>query len=82
MGNSWNTEDQFCKTTPAPQFDRVINPCFSASSLTRPTCAPAWASVSAGSLPSGRSASSGGSRLEPLPYEDHSVFEFTIGNFF
>ena len=28
-GNSWNPEDQFCKTTPAPQFDRVVQPCFS-----------------------------------------------------
>ncbi len=25
-GNAWNTEDQFCKTTPAPQFDRVVQP--------------------------------------------------------
>ena len=25
-GNAWNTEDQFCKTTPAPQFDKVVQP--------------------------------------------------------
>src|SRR5260370_7326699 len=27
-GNAWNLEDQFCKTTPAPQFDRVVTPSF------------------------------------------------------
>ena len=27
-GNAWNLEQQFCKTTPAPQFDRVVQPCF------------------------------------------------------
>src|SRR5436309_15096373 len=32
-GNAWNTEDQFCRTTPAPQFDRVVSPCFKVSSL-------------------------------------------------
>jgi outer membrane protein insertion porin family len=80
MGNAWNTEDQFCKTTPAPQFDRVINPCFSASSLTYLRTSVGfgvrWFS------PLGPLRFEWGFPLEPLPYEDHSVFEFTIGNFF
>ena len=27
-GNTWNLEDQFCKTTPAPQFSELVSPCF------------------------------------------------------
>ncbi len=81
MGNAWNTESQFCKTTPAPQFSHVSSAPASASAASR-TCAPAPASESAGSPPWGRSVSSGASRCAPLAYEEHSVFEFTIGNFF
>src|SRR4029079_14815086 len=32
-GNAWNTEQQFCKTTPAPHSNRAVTPCFDASSL-------------------------------------------------
>ena len=27
-GNTWNLEQQFCKTTPAPQFSQLVSPCF------------------------------------------------------
>ena len=37
-GNAWNTEQQFCKTTPAPQFStRSCSPCFDAR---QPRAAP------------------------------------------
>jgi outer membrane protein insertion porin family len=79
-GNAWNTEQQFCKTTPAPQFDRVVSPCFSASSLaflrTSVGFGIRWFS------PLGPLRFEWGFPLQPLTYEQHSVFEFTIGNFF
>jgi len=80
-GNSWNIEDQFCKTTPAPQFDKVVSPCFSfAGSLgylrTSTGFGVRWFS------PLGPLRFEWGFPLAPLPYENHSDFEFTIGNFF
>jgi outer membrane protein insertion porin family len=79
-GNAWNTEQQFCKTTPAPQFDRVVSPCFSASSLTYLRTSTGfgirWFS------PLGPLRFEWGFPLMPLPYEQSVVFEFTIGNFF
>jgi outer membrane protein insertion porin family len=79
-GNAWNLEDQFCKTTPAPQFDRVVSPCFSSSSLTFLRTSTGfgirWFS------PLGPLRFEWGFPLAPLSYENHSDFEFTIGNFF
>ncbi len=80
-GNAWNLEDQFCKTTPAPQFDRVVSPCFSTpDSLgllrTSTGFGIRWFS------PLGPLRFEWGFPLAPLPYEQHSDFEFTIGNFF
>jgi outer membrane protein insertion porin family len=80
-GNAWNTEDQFCKTTPAPQFDRVVQPCFTfPGSLgflrTSTGFGVRWFS------PLGPLRFEWGFPLEPLSYEKHSDFEFTIGNFF
>ena len=80
MGNAWNTEDQFCRTTPAPQFDRVVSPCFSASSLlyvrTSTGFGIRWFS------PLGPLRFEWGFPLMKLPYEQPMDFEFTIGNFF
>jgi outer membrane protein insertion porin family len=80
-GNAWNLEDQFCKTTPAPQFDQVVRPCFSfPNSLgllrTSTGFGIRWFS------PLGPLRFEWGFPLSPLPYENHSDFEFTIGNFF
>ncbi len=80
-GNSWNVEDQFCKTTPAPQFDRVVSPCFTfPDSLgfvrTSTGFGVRWFS------PLGPLRFEWGFPLAPLPFENHSDFEFTIGNFF
>jgi outer membrane protein insertion porin family len=80
-GNAWNLENQFCKTTPAPQFDRVVSPCFTfPDSLgfvrTSSGFGIRWFS------PLGPLRFEWGFPLAPLPYEQHSDFEFTIGNFF
>jgi outer membrane protein insertion porin family len=80
-GNAWNLEDQFCKTTPAPQFDKVVQPCFSFPDTlqylrTSTGFGIRWFS------PLGPLRFEWGFPLRPLPYETHSDFEFTIGNFF
>jgi outer membrane protein insertion porin family len=80
-GNAWNLENQFCKTTPAPQFDKVVQPCFSfPDSLgylrTSTGFGFRWFS------PLGPLRFEWGFPLAPLPYEKASDFEFTIGNFF
>ncbi|HEY8079724.1 MAG TPA: outer membrane protein assembly factor BamA, partial [Labilithrix sp.] len=80
-GNTWNTEDQFCKTTPAPQFDHVVSPCLGVpSSLgylrTSTGFGIRWFS------PLGPLRFEWGFPLNKLSYEESSVFEFTIGNFF
>ena len=80
-GNAWNLEDQFCKTTPAPQFDKVVSPCFTfPDSLgflrTSTGFGIRWFS------PLGPLRFEWGFPLHPLPYENATDFEFTIGNFF
>ncbi len=79
-GNSWNTEDQFCRTTPAPQLDPLIQPCFTASSLallrTSAGVGIRWFS------PLGPLRFEWGFPLYRLGYEQPYDFEFTIGNFF
>ena len=80
-GNTFNLEDQFCKTTPAPQFSELVSPCFSfpnsLSNLRWSTGAGIrWFS------PLGPLRFEWGFPLNKLSYEESSVFEFTIGNFF
>ena len=79
-GNTWNTEDQFCQTTPAPQFSKVVRPCFDAKSLTYLRYSSGfgvrWFS------PLGPLRFEWGFPLNRLSYEESNVFEFTIGNFF
>lgn len=79
-GNTWNLEQQFCKTTPAPQFSELVSPCFNSDSLTRLRLSTGmgirWFS------PLGPLRFEWGFPLNKLSYEESSVFEFTIGNFF
>ena len=80
-GNAWNTESQFCSTTPAPQFDRTVQPCFGfpnslAYVRTSTGLGIRWFS------PLGPLRFEWGFPVNPLPYEKSSDFEFTIGNFF
>lgn len=80
-GNAWNLEDQFCRTTPAPQFSKLVSPCFEfAESLKNLRMSSGfgirWFS------PLGPLRFEWGFPLNKLSYEESSVFEFTIGNFF
>jgi outer membrane protein insertion porin family len=79
-GNAWNLEKQFCKTAPAPQFSTLVSPCFDAGSLTDLRFSTGvgirWFS------PLGPLRFEWGFPLNKLSYEESSVFEFTIGNFF
>jgi len=79
-GNTWNLEQQFCKTTPAPQFSTLVSPCFDSSSLGLLRWSTGfgirWFS------PLGPLRFEWGFPFKPLPYEQASDFEFTIGNFF
>ncbi|MFO0637643.1 MAG: outer membrane protein assembly factor BamA [Polyangiaceae bacterium] len=79
-GNAWNLENQYCQTTPAPQFSKLVRPCFEASSLLNLRASTGfgvrWFS------PLGPLRFEWGFPLNKLYYEESSVFEFTIGNFF
>ncbi|MBK6459588.1 MAG: outer membrane protein assembly factor BamA [Myxococcales bacterium] len=79
-GNAWNLEDQYCQTTPAPQFSKLVQPCFTASSLANLRASSGfgvrWFS------PLGPLRFEWGFPLNKLYFEESSVFEFTIGNFF
>ncbi|OJY31271.1 MAG: outer membrane protein assembly factor BamA [Myxococcales bacterium 68-20] len=79
-GNTWNLEQQFCKTTPAPQFSPLVSPCFDGGSIKNLRLSSGmgirWFS------PLGPLRFEWGFPLNKLSYEESSVFEFTIGNFF
>jgi len=79
-GNAFNLEQQFCKTTPAPQFSPLVSPCFDAGSIVNVRLSTGmgirWFS------PLGPLRFEWGFPLNRLSYEESSVFEFTIGNFF
>jgi outer membrane protein insertion porin family len=81
FGNAWNLEGQFCRNTPAPQLANVVSPCWKGvDSLTS-----LRTSVGAGIRwfsPLGPLRFEWGFPLQKLSYEESSVFEFTIGNFF
>jgi outer membrane protein insertion porin family len=81
FGNAWNLEDQFCRNTPAPQFAQAVSPCYNGlKSLTSIRTA-----VGAGIRwfsPLGPLRFEWGFPISKQPYEESSVFEFTIGNFF
>ncbi len=79
-GNSWNLENQYCRTTPAPGYPKIVSPCFDASTLASLRTSAGfgfrWFS------PLGPLRFEWGFPLKPQSYEENSVFEFTIGNFF
>ena len=79
LGNAWNLEQVFCTASPAAQYD-VTNPCFSPEDIlnlrTSVGFGLRWFS------PLGPLRFEWGFPLKRLPYEEASVFQFTIGNFF
>ncbi len=79
-GNAWNLETNYCKSSSAILY-AAINPCFhGVSSLT--DLRTSWGFGFRWFSPLGPLRFEWGFPFKPLPYEQHSVFEFTIGNFF
>lgn len=80
-GNSWNLEDLYCQAGgQASQFD-ATDPCFNFPvSLTY--MRTSWGFGVRWFSPLGPLRFELGFPFSPLPYEEPSVFEFTIGNFF
>lgn len=80
-GNAWNLEQNYCKTASGNDPYPAISPCFEgldslATLRTSYGFGLRWFS------PLGPLRFEWGFPFKPLPYEETSVFEFTIGNFF
>jgi outer membrane protein insertion porin family len=78
-GNAWNLETNYCETTQSRY--EAVDPCFDGiESMLRLRTSYGfgirWFS------PLGPLRFEWGFPFSPLPFEDSSVFEFTIGNFF
>jgi len=79
-GNAWNLEDVYCEAAGGSVYD-ATSPCFHGISSLAHMRASAgfgfrWFS------PLGPLRFEWGYPFSPLPYEESSQFEFTIGNFF
>jgi outer membrane protein insertion porin family len=78
-GNAWNLERNYCESTIALQPEN--SPCFEGfDSLRR--MRTSWGFGLRWFSPMGPLRFEQGFPFKPLPGEDKSVFEFTIGNFF
>ncbi len=78
-GNSWNLEKNYCDAT-LTQY-AVTSPCFNGfNSLAQ--LRTSWGFGVRWFSPMGPLRFEWGFPFKPLPYEQPSVFEFTIGNFF
>ena len=80
LGNAWNLESLYCTAAPSSPY-AVTNPCFSfPSSLLN--VRTSWGFGFRWFSPLGPLRFEWGFPFSPLPYEQSSDFEFTIGNFF
>ncbi|HEY3237010.1 MAG TPA: outer membrane protein assembly factor BamA, partial [Polyangiaceae bacterium] len=80
-GNTWNLEQNYCDTGGASARFRATNPCFDGfRSLT--SLRTSWGFGIRWFSPLGPLRFEWGFPFSPLPYEESSDFEFTIGNFF
>ncbi|MCC6558377.1 MAG: outer membrane protein assembly factor BamA [Polyangiaceae bacterium] len=79
LGNAWNLETLYCDAAPASPFD-VTNPCFTFGRLF--DVRTSWGFGLRWFSPLGPLRFEWGFPFKPLPYEESSLFEFTIGNFF
>ena len=80
-GNAWNLEENYCATSGGAPLHDEVRPCFDgldslANIRTSYGVGIRWFS------PLGPLRFEWGFPFSPLPYEESSVFEFTIGNFF
>ena len=79
LGNAWNLEQLYCNAAPASPYD-VSNPCFNVERLFN--VRTSWGFGIRWFSPLGPLRFEWGFPFSPLPYEESSRFEFTIGNFF
>ncbi len=79
LGNTWNLEANYCKASPAAPF-AVADPCFKPTDIFN--VRTSWGFGLRWFSPLGPLRFEWGVPFKPLPYEETSVFEFTIGNFF
>jgi outer membrane protein insertion porin family len=77
-GNTFNTEDLYCNASRGAPLDTAVDPCSRNPLNLRKSygIGVRWFS------PLGPLRFEWGFPISPLAYEDKSVFEFTIGNFF
>jgi outer membrane protein insertion porin family len=79
-GNAWNLETNYCKSSEAIRY-AAVSPCFNGLD-TLTTLRTSWGFGFRWFSPLGPLRFEWGFPFKPLPYEQASVFEFTIGNFF
>ncbi len=80
-GNAWNLEDVYCESTKGNVRFEEVSPCFNGlDSLAN--LRTSWGFGIRWFSPLGPLRFEWGFPFDPLPYEETSVFEFTIGNFF
>jgi outer membrane protein insertion porin family len=80
-GNAWNLEQNYCKAGGIAIRYKAVSPCFNGlDSLT--TLRTSWGFGFRWFSPLGPLRFEWGFPFKPLPFEEPSVFEFTIGNFF
>lgn len=79
LGNAWNLEEVYCSASPAAPYG-VTDPCFDGEDLFK--VRTSWGFGLRWFSPLGPLRFEWGFPFKRLPYEESSVFEFTIGNFF
>lgn len=79
-GNAWNLEGVYCRTSESIQY-RSINPCFEFPNDLF-NLRTSWGFGFRWFSPLGPLRFEWGFPFSPLPYEEASEFQFTIGNFF
>jgi outer membrane protein insertion porin family len=79
LGNAWNLEDLYCKAAPASPYAET-DPCFTPERLL--AVRTSWGFGIRWISPLGPLRFEWGFPFLPLPYEQSSDFQFTIGNFF
>jgi len=80
-GNAWNLEQNYCKAGGVAILFDEVSPCFTGID-TLTTLRTSWGFGFRWFSPLGPLRFEWGFPFNPLPYEESSVFEFTIGNFF
>ena len=80
LGNAWNLEGNYCEAAGGADLFDAISPCTNADFLLH--MRTSWGFGFRWFSPMGPLRFEWGFPFKPLPYEQSSVFQFTIGNFF